>query len=58
MLAAQSAQAEMNKVREETKYLNKQLKKDMLKKTQGPRGTVYNIQVSNWLIKLFASLKL
>ena len=36
MLAAQSAQAEMNRVREETKYLNKQLKKDMLKITQGP----------------------
>ena len=32
MLAAQAAQAEMNKVREEIKYLNKQLKKHMLKK--------------------------
>ena len=32
MLVAQAAQAEMSKVREENEYLNKQLKKHMLKK--------------------------
>ena len=32
MLVAQAAQAEMSKVREEIEYLNKNLKKHMLKK--------------------------